>query len=896
MRKRFDRAAASPELAAMRNDAIGPLHTPSTKRQGDFWVNLRCPLCGKIKASAHADNPGRLYCWSGSCQASKGNGGISVDEYFGISIDYEKSYPPSATNKNSPAIAYLTQQRGLSPEVIEGQNIFYRSSIRGTGQGGVLLRIGTDSAGNEVANGRFFVTPPDGKKGHTEGKIGEFIHVAQEVDFNAELVIVEGWISEMSLWDMGTQSAAVFSAVANPETKQDFFEQCKRLVLCFDQDRNGAGQKAMRRWLRAYPQATPILLPQGVDANDLLVRHGKEKAAEIFRKKRPEYEFNAQLALAKTPKDYAECWVSFHGTAPGLFRFRGETFFSQQKVPRGSNQEPYLEVTKILQGTIDVIAFHRDQTTDNTQYHLKFSPANRQRKPITAAATGANLSKAANLNEFLLSKMVTFFSGDHTAARALQDKIVNAKAPIITVLPVLGYQQNLDSYFFASWGIDPSGKALVPDQYGHFPATPGSEGQYVKPPAHAEQKSINPADIEPQQVREILSLIGKGWGSRGLLALGWVVGSMFVTQIKAELNFYPHMAFSGSPASGKSSVLILLQCLQGRSGEGIASSSLNSRKGVSRSLSGVSNLFSAIIEDNSRDGKNFDQGLVLTAYNTSGGSVSAAFSNDLRVKETPMLGTLLWSANTEPFQSRAEKMRIVSLFFRNEDLTPKTKQAYDQLMQIDQHIRAGFIKAVLTNRNAFESQWKETYETAKGLLEDNIPEHRILCNHALCYAFYILTCGCFDLAPEPAVLDFTADIGRKKCISSALRNAEASDHFFEMLNHIQVPKDEHDLKDDKGRDKHTSAYFADEKRDLLLVNLPSCERALRDKSFNLQVNNYLLESLQKHPAYVANSTRFRFPYDRERAPSGRQPQRRVWAFRLPWFSENSREVLEIINQ
>ncbi|WP_306546962.1 toprim domain-containing protein [Desulfobulbus sp.] len=897
MHKRFDTSVLNLELSDLRRAAIeNNCVTPSTKTKGDFLINLRCPLCGQHKASCHAANPGRLYCWSGSCTASKGNGGVGVDELFGISIDFEKSCPPNAVDENAPVTAYLTQQRGLSQDIISGLDCFYCPSIRGSGKGGVLLRVGVDSKGKSVLNGRFFVNPPDGKKGHTEGHIGEFIHVGKEVDFSAEVVVVEGWISEMSFWDIGVQSVAVFSSVASPESRRDFFEQCERLTLCFDNDRSGAGQEAMRRWLRAYPKATPILLPQGVDANNLLVRYGKEKGAEVFRKNRPQYEFTAQLALTESPQAYAELWLSFHGAAPGLFQFKNATHFSQQKVPRGSNQAPYLEVTKILQGAIEVVAFHRDQTTDDTQYHLKFTPENRQRKPITATASGSNLSKAANLNEWLLSKMVTFFSGDHNAARAIQDRIVNAKAPLITILPVLGYQQNIDSYVFASWGVDPSGKAMVPDQYGHFPAAPGSTGQFVKPPAHAEQKNINPIDIDHKQAREILALIGKGWGPRGLLSIGWFVGSLFVSQIKDHLNFYPHMSFAGDPAAGKSSLLVLLQCLQGRSGEGIPVGSLNSKKGLARSIGGVSNLFSAMIEDNSRDSRNFDYGLILSGYNTSSLSVNAAFSNDQRVRETPFLGTLLFSSNIEPFQGRAEKMRIISLFFRNEDLTSETRLAYDRLMQIDKHIVAGFIKAILTNRKFFESQWKEEYEATKNNMAASIAEHRILCNHAICYAFYVLTCRCFEMQAAQEVQSFAIEIGRKKCISSALRTAEASDHFFEMLNHIQVPKDENDLKDENGRDKHTSAYFADEKRGLLLINLTSCERALRDRSFNIQINNSLLESLQHHPAYIGNSIRFRFPWDRDRDASGRPKQRRVWAFNLGWFQENARDVMDIINQ
>jgi len=50
---------------------------------------------------------------------------VSVDEHFGIRIDFEKSCPPNDTDENAPATAYLIQQRGLSKEVLEGYDYFY---------------------------------------------------------------------------------------------------------------------------------------------------------------------------------------------------------------------------------------------------------------------------------------------------------------------------------------------------------------------------------------------------------------------------------------------------------------------------------------------------------------------------------------------------------------------------------------------------------------------------------------------------------------------------------------------------------------------------------------------------------------------------------------------------
>jgi len=779
-------SSVNQDLATLRRQAIEILKTPSTKISGDFLVSLHCPFCGQLKASAHAENPGRLYCWSGSCVASKGNGGFSTDEHFGISIDYEKSCPPSSRDKQAPATAFLMQQRGLSANVLKGIDYRYRPSVRGSGIGGVLLYLGIDSTGKETFNGRLFQNPTDGGKSHSEGKIGEFIfiHPDKEIDFDAEVVVVEGWITALSLWDMGVQSVAVFSSVASPEPKRDFFEKCERLTLCFDNDRSGAGQEAMRRWLRAHPKSTPILLPQGTDANDLLTQHGKEKGAEIFRKNRPQYEFNAQLALSESPQAYAERWLSFHNSAPSLFHFNGETFFSQLKTPRGGDQA-YLETRKILRGTVTVSSFTVDTTNISRpefRYNLETTLSQQGRRPIEATATGRDLSTARTLNEFFLSYAKVNFEGDHKAAAALQAKITTAKAPEVQQLTVTGYQPENGAYVFPRWAVDPGGQLLHPDKRGHFRI---GHNRFFRPPAYAEAKAIHPETISKEQVREIFRLIHEAWGMNGVAALSWVIAGFFVNALKEEAGFFPFLSLWGDPAAGKSALVVLLNNIQGREGEGLPINQLNSKKGMVRSIGQTSGGFVALLEDSERNEKGFDFSILLTGFNKGPLQIQATFSADLGVKQTDFLGCLLFCANQEPFNSKAERQRVISLQFKTDDLTDTSRAAYEKLMSTGKKRLAGIMQQVLIHRTHFESNWQREYSAARADLTP-MAERRILDNHALILGFHRLFCTCFDIRQDPAVTAYFKEVGKRKCISSATRQTTLADHLFELLDTIDT--------------------------------------------------------------------------------------------------------------
>jgi hypothetical protein len=113
-------------------------------------------------------------------------------------------------------------------------------------------------------------------------------------------------------------------------------------------------------------------------------------------------------------------------------------------------------------------------------------------------------------------------------------------------------------------------------------------------------------------------------------------------------------------------------------------------------------------------GSLFDPESILPLYNYGNPiQTRAAFSNDNKVIKMLFHGTLAFAQNFEPFKSRAAKERVISIKFSTDELTDDSKAAYDQVCALPVPKLAGFLLAVLKEREFFESNWRQYHEQAK---------------------------------------------------------------------------------------------------------------------------------------------------------------------------------------
>lgn len=548
--------------------------------------------------------------------------------------------------------------------------------------------------------------------------------------------------------------------------------------------------------------------------------------------------------------------------------------FAEKKQTRGG-ESSFISTTRCLKATVRVLSFIIDRTNPARPeyiYSLEINPA--KGRAIEATATGPDLASPRRLKEWFATYAKLTWEGDAKSGTAFCLAVTDSKqAPEVRQLTQSGYQIETENYIFAKWGVDKSGKFLVPDKRGHFQT---GYNRFFRVPAHAEEKAITPSDISQEKVKDIYGAIKGGWGLNGVVAFSWTLASLFVNQLKAALDFFPFLSLYGDPASGKSALVTILNHIQGRDLEGLPITQLNSRKGLTRTISQLSGQFTALLEDSQRNEKGFDYSILLTAYNRGPLQVQAAFSNDLQTKESPFLGTLLFCQNVEPFNSKQEKQRIISLPFHSDQLTDSSRAAYTKIIAMGKNDLAGVLRQVLTHRQHFESSWEKEYIRAIENL-GQMEERRILQNHALILAFHRLFCSCFvDHAED--VTSYFRELGQQKCQSSAIRQTTLADHFFELLDTVD-------------EDKLLNTCHFDTDKGHMYINLPRAENLIRNKGVNLQITESLSMALQRHPAYIRNSVKYRFPNDPEKDAVGRTRQRKVWVFDLTWFQEKEAKTI-----
>ena len=818
-----------------------------TRISGNTIQGLVCPACGSKTAWAYSNGISAICC----NRLSKCGARTKTSELFDLKQDIEKEFPATKKDPKRPATEYL-KSRGLKDSLVGLEYAFW-PNVRNSGSGAVMLPVGEDKKGKKVSNGRL-LNPKSGEgKTHNSGSTSGLFwqHPGRKYDVYKPVYVVEGPIDGASLVELGHQAIAVISSGQDPSKLQ--ISQFRKLILFFDNDE--AGTRATKKWKALIPDIEALLPDPGNDANGILCSGPLEQAKQQFIESQDRYRVNANLALAESAHEYATTYLNFFKYVPGLFIFNGCTYFSSLKT---KGDESYVMVERCGKFTMHVISYLLDTSAGDPEYKYYLEITPQKGRAVHSTATGRDLATPRGIKEFLLSRAKVSFEAGAQAATAIATHITESKAPEVKQLSIQGYDPTSKCYIFKDFLIDPTGKHVLPDKRGLYKV---GYRDWTTPPAHAGSRRIKPA-TEGLKIKELHQLITTAYGNNGAVAFAWMVAGWFVNQVKAHTNFFPMASFHGDPGSGKSALTVILNAMQGRDEEGLPLSQLNTKKALARSISRVSGMFTACLEDNQRNERAFDYSIVLTGYNQNPLSLKATFSNDNRTTETPFLGSLLFVQNTEPFNQKAEKERVVSLAFDHSVLTDQTYEAYEKLSRVPLPQLARVILLTLQQRKVFENGWVDAYHKALDDLEA-IHNRRIRQNHALILAFHYLFCSIFKIHYN--LHEYLIEIARDKEISSSVKDYTQASYFFEQVN--ELPEDK------------TGPYLhcCIENRRIFL-NLTGIEQLLRNKGLQFSVNEHLTKSLTQHPAYIRHSLKHRYPADPNVDSEGRKKQRKSWVF------------------
>ncbi|MCF8056543.1 MAG: toprim domain-containing protein [Desulfocapsa sp.] len=853
----MSKAYSTPELNRLLHSKLkqSEYWTAKTRENGNTIQGLTCPECGKSnEAWAYAANDQGNGPFSINCNRKSECGcKTNTIELFNIRLDIEKEHKPTKTDPHRTARVYL-QSRGINI-ALKGLDYEYWPTVRGLLSGAVMLPLGKDNEGKQVYNGRVF-NPPNGEgKTHNSGSTsGQYWHhPSVEYTPKKPLYVTEGILDSLSLIEIGQQAIAILAAGQVPSKVDLTRFRSYPLVFAFDNDK--AGHKATKNWCEHYPEAKAILPNKGQDWNDLLQNSNGNNAEAFFRANQQRYEVNSLLALAGSAREYVTIYRDFYNKVPGLFLFDDCLYHSSLK-KRG--EDTNIVVDRCGRFTLQVLSFFKDTSNpEHPEYRYHLHITRKGSRPVQATATGRDLATPRGIKEFFLTRAKVSFEAGAIAATALATMITSSRhAPEVNQLALTGFDLKTKWWVYKYFAIDNQGKLHHPDKKGLYKV---NHREWITPPAHAADKAIKPAK-NGTRVSKIHKLMTEAWGHNGAAAMAWMVAGWRVNDIKEQIGFFPFMSLHGDPASGKSALTVMLNAMQGHNGEGLPLSQLNSKKGLARSISRVSGMFTALLEDNQRNERAFDYSILLTGYNHGPLQIQAAFSNDNRTKEAPFQGTLMMVQNTEPFNQKAEKQRVISLHFDHTDLTENTRAAYEQLVKIPLPQLTRVLVLTLQKHQLFESSWQETYNQAIDDLA-GVENRRILQNHALVLAFHRLFCQAHKIDYD--LTDFILKTAHEKCRTSDIKAYSPADKFFEAIDILDDEKSAHHL------------HFDAEKR-LVYLNLTGLEGLIRNKG--VFVDSQLTQSLMDHPAFIENGKRHRFPENPEMDKRGLPKQRRAWVF------------------
>lgn len=229
-------------------------------------------------------------------------------------VEYRKpEYESSSGTLFDKAVKWF-RDRGISEEVLKRNRIEYRKSFCSACEGEVGAICFPYFRNGEVVNVKY----RDGKK-HFHLETGAERILYGQDDIDTELIWVEGEIDKLSLEVAGFNSCVSVPNGAPPPNAQNLerhldyletapIENVERHVIAVDADEPGV---VLRRELvrRLGPELCWIVeWPEGCkDANDVLVKHGKEKLAACIRNARP-----SPIAGAVDPADVFDDLVALH--------------------------------------------------------------------------------------------------------------------------------------------------------------------------------------------------------------------------------------------------------------------------------------------------------------------------------------------------------------------------------------------------------------------------------------------------------------------------------------------------------------------------------------------------------------------------------------------------------
>lgn len=376
----------------------------------------------------------------------------------------------------------------------------------------------------------------------------------------------------------------------------------------------------------------------------------------------------------------------------------------------------HCSITEIGNFIVEFLYFQRDSVTEESFYYSKVSNNFSETKMAISPKALANSSEFKPMIMGVLSGAI--FTGNTTQLNSIfKDKTQNLKS--IETIPYIGYNKKRKAYIYENFAVQ-NGVIYEKNDNGYFELD-----------NHTNIKStLNIPDFQQtlNYQNEWLDDFLITFSNKGLVALCFWVGTLFIEQIRDKGFPWPFLTITGKAGAGKSFLIEFLWKLFGRDqyeGENPSSASASAR---SRYLLQVSNLPVVFIEGdiddpnnlnaNKQKGFNFEE--LKAMFNGRSPRMTAYKTTDNSINNQSFKGGLVISQNRAIEGSEAIESRLIDLYFDKSHHTESSYLSANKLSQLDTKEISGFLFYVL-------KQEKRALE----IIDQNFPIYRLSINQIL---------------------------------------------------------------------------------------------------------------------------------------------------------------------
>jgi len=765
------------------------------KESGEHLRAGVCPDCSKKTLWTWINKPGRIQCnRTNNCNYSA----TSKELFPELFEKINKKYPPTKESPHATADAYMSLIRGFELSKIKDwyvQDKYWNPHAEP--QGTATVRFFLDDNKSLIWE-RFIeeliITDEDGdKEPRNKNFKGKFKGLwwqppKFEINEGDEVHWCEGIMDAISLNMMGMKAVAIMSSGTFPHEKlKPYLDKNITWVISLDNDATG------RKFLTKHAKKLRDL-GQNVDA--MLSSSSEEKSDwnDLFKKGKltekdlKEYRYLGRLELATNYKQKAQMiWEHNTNKTYFVYSFFNRTYSARVNkseydkaemqhwegvlgADQGSLKTDDIEkakaemdfiqldkgseyafsqackINKIASFQIDFLYFQEPDNGEDGQYFFRFKLSNGSPEK-QLAFTHKSISASGDFKKSAMRIPGAQFTGNTNDLDQLYDSWTSYIPKIVRTLDFIGYDRDSKAYVFNDFAVE-SGRILKLNPESFFQLKKSG----IKTMVEIRQKLV------VKHHNDWLVDFNLAFGIKGMVALSWWFGCLFVEQVRDNYRSYPFFELIGEAGSGKSDLVDFLWNLLGKEGESFNPNS-STLAGRTRKMAEVANMPVVFNEtDNETDSKErhskrFDWDEQKDLFDGEFGRVTGIKSQDNSTKKALFKAGLMIVQNIPVTASEAIMSRICHLQFDCTHHTTEGKHASDRLNVLPLKETSGFLLNSVKQADRVMKHFDIKLKKHMGTLRKNkkIKLQRIVENHAKVMAFADCLKGVIPEMPDSTV-------------------------------------------------------------------------------------------------------------------------------------------------